>query len=140
MTFEDHLELHRLPDGGYDLAGAEEARAKELAASDADMERLAVKAARQERSAWEKRNTAELRKQFTQGTLNLGVLDLKVLVPLGDNVAVELGAMDEGRIRIREDLRTGHHLHEIRAYDAEMTFWRNVRGLLPPGGTVEDVA
>lgn len=137
MTFDEHVQQHRNSDGTYDLAAAEQARADELEQEPGEMARLAKKAAQQERSTWEKSETANLRKQFAQPALS-PALELEVKVPLGDGIAVELGDMNHDRIRVREDLRTDHHLHEIRAYDAEMTFWQQTRRLLPPDTTVRE--
>lgn len=141
MTFDEHVRQHIGPDGQADLNAAEKARAAELAATPEAVADLAAKAASDERRQWESQNSGKLRKQFAGGfeQLTLGGLDLDLFVQLGDSVAVRLGEMNEERIRIREDLRTDFHLREARAYDAEMTFWRNARRLLPPGGTIDDV-
>lgn len=135
MTFDEHVQRHKLPDDTYDLDAAEADRAAELAKSGPDVATLAAKAAKQERRNWESRNREALHKQFTQAALS-PELELDVLVPLGDSVAVELRDMDQVRIQIRKDLATDNFLRHSRSYDAEMTFWRNTERLLPPGGTI----
>jgi hypothetical protein len=142
MTFDEHVRRHTTGKGEVDLNAAERARAAELAATPEIVAELAAKAARDERRQWESQNSGKLRKQFAGGfeQLTLGGLDLDLFVQLGENVAVRLGEMNEERIRIREDLRTDFHLKEARAYDAEMTFWRNARRMLPPGGTIGDIS
>jgi len=136
VSFEDHLESTKNEDGSYNLAAAQDARAKEILDSDEETEAIARKAAQQERARWESNETKLLRKQFVQQALSPD-LDMDVKVPLGDDTAVRLGEMNWERIRIRKDLRTQHHLHEIRAFDAEMTFWQNTESLLGPDDTIE---
>lgn len=133
MTFDEHVQQHKQPDGTFDLDAAEAARAAELAGSPD----LAEKAAKTERRAWESANRDRLHKQFHQPALSPS-LELDVKVPLGDNTAVELGDMNQVRIQIRKDLATRNHLNHTRAYDAEMTFWLDTEKLLPPGGTLGD--
>lgn len=142
MTFDEHVRRHTAPDGEVDLGAAEKDRAAELATTPEVVAELAAKAARDERRQWESQNSGKLRKQFAGGfeQLTLGGLDLDLFVQLGENVAVRLGEMNEERIRIREDLRTDFHLKESRAYDAEMTFWRNARRMLPLGGTIGEIS
>jgi hypothetical protein len=137
VTFEEHLENYRNDDGSYDLAGAEQARADELANDPGVIAHLAAKAAKQERAAWERNETANLRKQFSQPALS-AELELSVKVPLGDSVAVEYGDMDHKRIRLRKDLRTKVHLDENRAFDAEMTHWMRTEQLLNDGETIAE--
>lgn len=129
MTFEDHLDDFRDEDGNYDLAGAEQARAKELTNDPGAIGRLAAKAAATERRAWETRNSEQLRKQFGQAALS-PELDLDVLVPLGGSKAVRLGDMYRQRIRDRVDLRTDSHVRENEAFNAEIKFWRETDALL----------
>jgi len=140
MTFEEHVAHHRRADGGYDLGAAESARAAEIAASPGAVDELARKAAHDERVTFERRAGEHRRKQFTQGFEQLALLDLEVLIPIGDGIVVPLGDMNEERIRIREDLANENFLKHSRAYDAESTFWRQARRLLPPGGSVGDIA
>lgn len=135
MTFEEHLANHRNDDGSYDLAAAEQARADEIARTPGELAALAAKAAKQERAAWERKETNNLRKQFLQPALS-SELELEVMVPLGDSVAVRYGDMDHKRIRLRKDLRTKVHLDESRAFDAEMTHWMQTEQLLDDGQTV----
>jgi hypothetical protein len=137
MTFEEHLADHRNDDGSYDLAGAEDARAKELAEDPGAIESLARKAAKQERARWESQETTKLRKQFIQAALS-PELELDVMVPLGESTAVRYGEMNHDRIRLRKDLRTKVHLDEIRAFDAEMTHWLQTEPLLEDGETIAD--
>lgn len=137
MSFQDHLEDHRNEDGSYDLAGAEEARAEELAGDPDAIESLAGKAAATERRRWESNNSARLRKQFGQPALS-GELELDVMVQLGDNTVVRLGEMHRERIQIRKDLRTRTHLDESRAYDTEMTHWFQTEQLLDGDATIEE--
>lgn len=136
MTFEEHLADHRNDDGSYDLAAAEDSRAKELAEDSGAIDSLARKAAKQERAAWERNETASLRKQFVQPALS-PELELDIKVPLGDSTAVRFGEMNHVRIRLRKDLRTKVHLDEIRAFDAEMTHWLQTEPLLDDGETIE---
>ena len=135
MTFEEHLVNHRSADGSYDLDAAEQDRAAELAGSQTDILRLAAKAAKQERAAWSRDNTDRLRKQFMQDAL-CSELEMTVMVPLGDSVAVEYGQMNGARIQLRKDLRTKIHLDENRAFDTEMRHWLETQALLEPGETV----
>ena len=137
MTFEEHLGNHRNDDGTYDLAAAEQARAEELAGDPGVIAHLAAKAARQERRDWERNETANLRKQFSQPALS-AELELNVKVPLGDSIAVEYGDMDHKRIRLRKDLRTKVHLDENRAFDAELTHWMRTEQLLSDGQTIRE--
>lgn len=140
MSFADHLDQHRNGDE-YDLDAAETARAEEIVEqlknSAVDLARVAAKAAKNERSQWSKRNTDSLRKQFAQPALS-PALELEVLVPLGESAAVELGDMNHERIPLRKDLRTKHHLDEIRTFDTEMTFWINTGKALPAGMRIRD--
>lgn len=140
MTFEEHLATCKRPDGSFDLAAAEAARAAELAATPEAIADLAGKAAHDERVAYERAQGERRRKQFAAGFEQLRLLDLEVLIPLGDGTAVPLRLMNEERIRIRGDLATENFLKHSRAFDAEMTFWRSARSLLPPGGTIGDLA
>lgn len=137
MTFEEHLESFRNADGTYDLAGAEQARAAELASDPGVMAKLAAKAAKHERSEWEKKETANLRKQFEQPALS-PELELDVKVPLGDSIAVAYGDMNHVRIRLRKDLRTKVHINENRAFDAEITHWMHTETLLDAGQTIAE--
>ncbi len=136
MTFEEHLKDHRNDDGSYDLSATEAARADELAQEPEEIAKLAAKAAKQERAAWERSETASLRKQFMQPAL-APELELDVLVPLGDSTAVRYGEMNHVRIRLRKDLRLKVHLDESRAFDAEMTHWLQTEPLLNDGETIE---
>jgi len=136
MSFEDHLESTKNGDGSYDLAAAQAARVEEILGNDEEREALARKSAQQERARWESNETKLLRKQFVQQPLSPD-LDMDVKVPLGDDTAVRLGEMNRERIRIRKDLRTQHHLHEIRAFDTEMTFWQSTESVLGPDDTIE---
>jgi len=135
VTFEEHLEHYRDADGNYDLAAAEEARAHELAESEEEIANLAIKAAKQERAAWERNETANLRKQFMQQALS-PELELEVKVPLGDSIAVQYGEMNHVRIRLRKDLRTKTHLDENRAFDTEITHWMQTETLLSDGESI----
>lgn len=137
MTFAEHLENHRRDDGTYDLAAAEQARAEELSHSPEEIDRLARKAAQQERAQWERNETAKLRKQFMQPALSVE-LELDVKVPLGGSSAVDFGDMNHERIKLRKDLRTKVHLEENRAFDAEMTYWMQTEQLLGDGQTIAD--
>jgi hypothetical protein len=141
MTFDDHVRQHITGDGSYDIAAAEAARVAELLATPDAIEELARKVASDERSKWETRARDHLRSQFKAGFVqdSLFALDLDALVPLGDSVAVELGDMNEERIRIRKDIRTRVHLREGDAYAREMEFWFAVEAIIPPGGTVRDI-
>jgi len=137
MTFEEHLEQHRNEDGSYDLAAAEQARIEDLRASytDDDLDRLAVKAAAQERRQWEKRNQGDLRKLMAQSALS-PELELDVMVPLGDSRVVAYGEMNRVRIQLRKDLRTKTHIDENRAFDDEMTHWFHTDHLLEDDETI----
>ena len=106
-----------------------------MAGSSDDLERLAWKAAKQERAAWARENSGSLRKQFHQPALS-PALELDLMVPLGNSVAVEYGDMNQIRIQLRKDLRTKSHLDENRAFDSEMTHWLQTQGLLTPGETI----
>lgn len=137
MTFEEHVQNHRNQDGSYDLEAAEHARADEIAQTPGELAALAAKAAKQERAAWERKETTNLRKQFMQPALSTE-LELEVMVPLGDSVAVRFGDMDHKRIRLRKDLRTKIHLDEARAFDAELTHWMRTEQLLDDGQTISE--
>lgn len=137
MRFEEHLENFRGENGDYDLAAAERARAEEIANDPGVIDHLAAKAAKQERAAWERTETANLRKQFSQPALS-PELELEVKVPLGESVAVAYGDMDHKRIRLRKDLRTKVHLDENRAFDAELTHWMRTEQLLNDGQTIRE--
>lgn len=137
MSFEDHLESTKNDDGTYNLAAAQDARTDEILDSDEETAAIARKAAQQERARWESNETKLLRKQFVQPPLSPD-LDPEVKVPLGNDTAVRFDDMNLERIRIRKDLRTQSHLHEIRAFDAEMTYWGNTEELLDPGETIGD--
>lgn len=137
-TFADHVERTRRTDGEYDAAAAEQSRAAELAQSPDAIESLAHKAAAAERAKWERENGEHLRKQYSQ--LTLEGLDLDALVPLGNSTFVEMRDMDEPRIRTRVDLRTDVHIRELDAFAREVEFWRRMQSLLPPGGTIGDIA
>jgi hypothetical protein len=135
VTFEEHLENHRNPDGTYDLDAAEEDRRYEIETSSEEITKLAAKVARQERKAWQDRETSRLRKQFMQPALSTE-LELEIKVPLGESIVVEYGEMNTDRIKLRKDLRTKSHLDEIRAYETEMTHWFQTEPLLGPGETI----
>jgi len=137
VTFAEHLENYRNDDGSYDLVGAEEARAQELAENPGEIDRLAAKAAKQERTAWERQNAQLLGKQLSQPALS-PELELDAMVQIGDSTAVRYGEMDHKRIRLRKDLRTKVHLDESRAYDAEMTHWMQTEQLLSDGETISE--
>lgn len=137
MTFEEHVAGHRRDDGTYDLAAAEQARAADIAADPGAITHLAAKAAKQERAAWERTETANLRKLFLQAALS-PELELEVKVPLGGSDAVDYGDMDHKRIRLRKDLRTKFHLDENRAFDAEITHWMHTERLLADGETIAE--
>lgn len=137
MTFEEHLENHRNPDGSYDLDAAEEDRRYEIETSSEEITKFAAKVAKQERKAWQDRETSKLRKQFMQPAL-APELDLTVKVPLGDSAAVDYGDMNHDRIRLRRDLRTKVHLDELRAFDAEITHWLQTEQLLGSRETIAD--
>jgi hypothetical protein len=137
VTFEEHLQNHQNDDGSYDLEAAERARADEIARTPGEIAALAAKAAKHERTAWENKETANLRKQFMQPALS-SELELEVMVPLGDSVVVRYGDMDHKRIRLRKDLRTKIHLDEARAFDAELTHWMRTEQLLDDGQTITD--
>lgn len=137
MTFEEHLENNRRADGGYDLDGAEDDRRYELETDAGEIIRLAAKAAKQERAAWESQETAKLRKQFAQPALS-PELELGIKVPIGDSTAVRFGDMNHDRIRLRKDMRINVHLREIRAFETEMTHWLHTEPLLQDGETIED--
>jgi hypothetical protein len=51
-----------------------------------------------------------------------------------------MGRMDETRIRSRMDMRTQTHIAENRAFDNEIQFWYESLNILPPGGTMSDIA
>jgi hypothetical protein len=136
VTFEEHLENHRNDDGSYDLAAAEADRADELAQSSEEIDRLAAKAAKQERKTWETRNGQQLRKQLAQPALSSD-LELDTMVPLGESTAVRYGEMNHERIKLRKDMRTKTHLDELRAFDGEMTHWMQTEQVLDAGETIE---
>lgn len=137
MNFAEHLELNRRPDGAYDLDAAEKGRRLDLETNPAELARLAARVAASERDAWQRQETASLRKQFTQPPLSPS-LELDVKVPLGDSTAVRLGEMTAARIRTRKDMRVKTHMDELRAFDAEMTHWLGTESLLRDGETVQD--
>lgn len=137
MTFEEHLQNHRNPDGTYDLDAAEEDRRYEIESTPGELTKLAAKVAKQEREAYLRQETAKLRKQFEQAALSSS-LELDVMVPLGTGEVVPFGEMNDVRIRIRRDLRTEIHRREFRAYDAEMTHWDQTQALLNDGETVAE--
>lgn len=137
MTFEEHLENHRNPDGTYDLDGAEEDRRYEIETSSEEITKLAAKVAKQERKAWQDSETTKLRKQFLQSALSPD-LELEIKVPLGDSTVVDYGDMNHVRIRLRKDLRTKVHLDEIRTFDAEITHWLRTEQLLDNGETIAE--
>lgn len=139
MTFEEHLENHRNDDGSYDLDAAEAARAQEIRDSfdDEQIDKLAAKAAKKERSDWANKETEHFRKQVLQPALS-AALELRTKVQLGDSIAVNYGDMDHKRIRLRRDLRTKIHRDEFRAYDAEMNHWDQTEPLLDDGETIAD--
>lgn len=141
MTFDEHLAATRRADGTHDLAAAEQARYLELAQSPHILDELAHKAASAERRAWESQNREHLAAQFKigQGEFTFD-LDLDAKVPLGDSIVVSLRDMNHERIRLRKDLRTRKHIDENRAYDREMSFWYAAEAMLPPGGTIGDIA
>lgn len=135
MTFEEHLENYRREDGSYDLAGAEQARAQELADDPGEIDRLAAKAAASERGTWERQNAKRLSKQLSQPALS-PALELEAMVQIGDSTVVRYGDMNHVRIQMRKDLRTKVHLDEGRAFDAEITHWLQTEQLLDPGETI----
>jgi hypothetical protein len=137
MNFDEHLANHRNADGSYDLDAAEEDRRYEIETNPAEMVKLAAKAAKQERAAWQSNESQNLRKQFEQPALSPD-LELDIKVPLGNGTVVRLGEMNPVRITIRKDMRTKTHLNEIRAFDAEMTHWLHTEPLLNNGETIED--
>lgn len=137
MTFEEHLENHRNDDGSFDLVAAEADRAAELADNPDDLDRLAAKAAAQERRNWETRNSSHLRKQFSQPALS-DALELGAMVQIGDSTVVRYGDMNHDRIRARKDIRTKTHLDESRTYIAEMDHWEQTEKMLADGETVAD--
>jgi hypothetical protein len=137
VTFEEHLENNRRTDGGYDFDGAEEDRRHEIETSPEEHIKLAAKAAKQEREAYLRQETAKLRKQFEQPALSAS-LELDVIVPLGDSTGVRLRDMNHIRIRTRKDMRTQTHINELRAFDAEMTHWLHTEPLLNNGETIGD--
>jgi hypothetical protein len=137
VTFEEHVENNRRADGSYDLDGAEEDRRYEIETDPGEIVKLAAKAAKQEREAYLRQETANLRKQFAQPALSPS-LELDVKVPLGGSDVVRLGEMNHIRIRTRRDLRTKTHLDENRAFDTEMTHWLHTEPLLDDGETIED--
>lgn len=137
MNFEEHLENHRLADGGYDLDAAEEDRRYELETDRDEIVRLAAKVAKQERSAWQSQETANLRKQFAQPALS-PELELDVKVPVGNSTVYRFGEMDLVRIRLRRDMRLKTHLDENRAYDTEITHWLHTEPLLNNNETIEE--
>lgn len=140
MTFDEHVRQHCTGPGEYDIAAAEDSRVAELMASPDALEDLARKAASDERHKWETRESEHLRSQFKAGFVQGALaLDLDVLVPIGDSVAIELGDMNIERIRIRKDIRTKVHLRESDAYGREMEFWFAVESIIPPGGTIRDI-
>lgn len=137
MTFEEHLENHRNPDGSYDLDAAEEGRRHEIETTPGEIVKLAAKAAKQERKAWQDKETTRLRKQFLQSALS-PELELDVKVPLGDSTAVPYGDMNHIRIRLRKDLTEKVFLDHARAYDAEVTHWNQTLKLLDPSETIAE--
>ncbi|HCT81098.1 MAG TPA: hypothetical protein DGT23_31925 [Micromonosporaceae bacterium] len=137
MTFEEHLQNHRNPDGSYDLDAAEEDRRYEIETNSEEITKFAAKVAKQERAAWLATETANLRKQFMQPALS-PELDLDVKVPLGDSTAVPYGEMNHIRIRLRRDMRDEVHRREFRAYDAEITHWKQTEQLLDNGETIAE--
>lgn len=134
---EEHLANHRNADGSYDLDAAEEDRRYELESDPAEVVKLAAKIAKQERIAWQAKETMNLRKQFAQPALS-PELDLELKVPIGDSTVVEYGAMNHDRIRLRKDMRLKVHLDELRAFDIEMTHWLHTEPLLHDGETIND--
>lgn len=137
MNFAEHLANHRIRGGGFDLDAAEEDRRHEIETSPEEIVRIAAKLAHSEREAYLRGETEKLRKQFEQPALS-PLLELDVMVPLGDGTVVPLGQMTLIRIRTRKDMRTTAHLREIRAFDVEMTHWLNTEELLADGETIED--
>lgn len=137
MTFEEHLENHRREDGSYDIAAAEAARADEIRESytDNDLDRLAEKAARDERRAWERTTRGNLHKQMLQPALS-PELELDAKVQIGESTARRYGDMDELRIRMRMDLRTKVHMDENEAFNAEQRHWLDTLNLLDEGETI----
>jgi len=136
MTFEEHLENHRLADGTYDLDAAEEDRRHELETTPAEIVKLAAKLASKERTDWQSKETANLRKQFAQPALS-PELEMDLKVPIGASIAVRYGDMNQDRIGLRKDMRVKVHLDEGRAFDTEMTHWLNTETLLNNGETIE---
>jgi len=137
VTFEEHLENHRNPDGTYDLDGAEEDRRYEIETTSEELTKLAAKAAKQERKAWQDRETSRGRKQYLQSALS-PELEMDIKVPIGESTVVPYGDMNHDRIKLRKDLRTKSHLDEIRAFEAEMTHWFQTEPLLSPGETIAE--
>lgn len=141
--FLDHLNATRTG-GEYDLDRATKSLATEIEANlltnpsaRAEVARLA---AQRKRNKWSRQSSASLRKQFEQGQMSfdLGAADLSVKVPLGDNVVVDLGEMNEQRIRRRRELRLSTHRDEMRAFEAEMAWWDQVLGHLKPNATLKE--
>lgn len=141
MRYEDHLENTRQGDG-YDPAAAVEARMAELTAELADdpdvRETHARKIATQERRSFESSNRNHLKKQFSEAQGVLG-LDFEAFVPLGDNVMVKLGKMNDDRIALRIELIDGQHFDHSKAWTLEREFWLRWRENLGPGDKLEDL-
>lgn len=135
MSYADHIEPHRRADGSYDFDAAEKDWQREMEASPRLVVRLIAKAAHQDREAYLRQETSRLRKQFEQPALS-PALELDVMVPLGDGTGVRLGDMNEIRIRARKDMRVRTHLHELRAFEAEMTHWLHTEPLLKGDETI----
>lgn len=137
MNFAEHLGNHRNADGSYDLDAAEEDRRFEMETNGQEIARLTSKAAKQERVSWMSQETANLRKQFAQPALS-PMLEVDVMVPLGNGTVVRLGEMNLIRVSMRRDMRRRAHDDERRAYAAEVAFWERVEQLLGLGETVEE--
>lgn len=136
-SFEEHLMNHRRPDGRYDLDAAEEDFRFALESDPSALLKFAARTARQERKSWTDKETAELRKQFAQPALS-PALELDAMVPLGDGTVVRLGDMNRERITARKEMRLRVHLDELRAFEAEESFWSKVEALIEGDETVED--
>lgn len=136
MSFRDHL--HRDDDGTYNFGAAERARAAELAESPGDIASLAAKAAAAERRRFEAGERDRRNKQIAGQMALSPDLDLDVLIPLGDNVAVQLGDMNAERIRVRMDLEADNHAKHAESFASHRSFWRDTLKALTAGQTIRD--
>jgi hypothetical protein len=137
MSFDEHLENHRRPDGSFDLDAAEEDCRFALENNPQELLKFAAKAAHQERVSWVNKETTNLRKQLAQPALSPS-LELDVMVPIGDGTVVRFGDMTRDRIALRKDMRLRVHLDETRAFEAEMTHWLHTEELLIGGESIGD--